>query len=542
VLIDGRTVYSSLFNGVYWNRIDTLLHDIERIEVIRGPGGSLWGTNAAKGIVNIVTRSSLDTSGGYLSVGGGDGRYGHGLEGRYGLAGESRGIRFYAKQYELDRGTYPDVEEQSAAGVFVAGKTAYDGQTMGQGGFRSDFSLGSETRMTFQGDIYRGEEEFETVTRLPLSAHQDDIDSEGGNLLGRIDHSFNDESSIKLQLYYDYTAHQNATFEDRRNIFDIDFQHNLFWTQHELVWGLGYRQTENRTSHDGGTYTFALDPEERSDSLLSFFIQDEFIFLEEQARFIIGSKYEYNDYTGSEWQPSMKLLYAPDSRQNFRFSVSRAVVVPSRALNDAYLDLNSFSSQCEEMGGESHETLGCIRSINDRDADSTNILSWEGGYRHQLQENWFFDGVLFYDDYREANSESELLESIWGFEGLVQYHGKPFHGELSYTYHQGESAPEAGEKDVAGQIPRHSVKGRIYYSFFEDFDLDVLATYVDGVVDLSSVFKVDLRLAWHPKEDMELSLKVNNLIGDDHVEGNWDILKANTLEEREFIARLSYRF
>ncbi|MRR07522.1 MAG: TonB-dependent receptor, partial [Deltaproteobacteria bacterium] len=305
VLMDGRTVFTPLFSGVYWDVQDTMLEDIDRIEVVRGPGAALWGANAFNGVINIITKHSQETQGGLLSAGGGTEERGFGGARFGGRVGDDTYYRLYAKYFSRD------------AGVDASGDRGEDDWSVLRGGFRVDSDLSANDSVTVQGDIYRGKEgETYTIPLLipPFSRTFDwDTDIAGSNILSRWTRTLSDTADMTLQLYYDRTERDMAIIGEDRDTIDVDFQNRFkCGSRHEIVWGWGYR-----FSHESITNKVAITfaPNRRSDNLYSFFAQDDISLIEDRLRLVLGSRFEHNEFTGWEIQPNIRLIWTPDYRQ-----------------------------------------------------------------------------------------------------------------------------------------------------------------------------------------------------------------------------------
>ena len=323
VLMDGRTIYTPLYGGVEWNVQDYLLEDIDRIEVISGPGGTLWGANAVNGVINITSKSAADTQGLYLEAGGGSElqdftgvRYG-------GTLASNVYFRVYGKYFDRNSET------------FTNGNTASDSWAMGQGGFRVDAGGTPQNHLTLQGDFYSQGEDDGSIGHEKAS---------GGNMLGRWSHVFSGDSDMSLQMYYDrtylsqpfasspaappyYTGFPAASLTDALDTYDLDFQHRFrLGERNDIVWGLGYRFT-HEVDEDISVVRFS--PPVLDQNLYSGFAQDE-IMLQERLFLTLGSKLEHNDYTGWEVEPSARLQWNFTSKQMVWAAVSRAVRTPSR--------------------------------------------------------------------------------------------------------------------------------------------------------------------------------------------------------------------
>src|SRR5437773_3485433 len=329
VLIDGRSVYSPLFAGVYWDVQDVILNDIDRIEVIRGPGATLWGANAVNGVINIITKSAQATQGSYASLRGGNedravatGRFGWKTKGDV-------AIRTYAKYSDRDAEFHQNGDD-------------FDDWHLGLAGFRADADRGERNHLTLQGDLYAGKagerEAITTYTSPFIQSVERDADLSGGHLLGLWNHRLKEGSDTTLQLYYDRTHRDLAAFTEDRDTYDVEFRHSLrIASRHELLWGAGYRLTSGATE---SVPTLQIVPHNRTDDVLSGFVQDEFRIVPSKWTLTVGSKFEHNDYSGFNSQPNLRLVFSPSSKQVFWSAASRALRVPSRIETD--LSLTAF--------------------------------------------------------------------------------------------------------------------------------------------------------------------------------------------------------
>ena len=321
VLIDGRSVYTPLYSGVFWDQQDYLLADLDRIEVISGPGGTLWGANAVNGVINITTKDAKDTQGVYVEGGGGS--YLRDFGGaRYGGTLSSNVIfRVYGK--------YFDRSDE----VVSNGNDASDSWRMARGGFRIDDEASDQNHLTLQGDFYNGDEDVATGG----SAHVN-----GNNVLGRWSHTFSEDSDLSLQMYFDrthladpipaytigaITLARAGILTDDLDTYDLDFQHHFHvGSWNNIIWGLGYRFTHEE---DINAPAIAFLPPTLDQNLYSGFVQDE-IKIRENLLFTLGTKLEHNDYTGFEVEPDARLQWNITPKQMLWAAISRAVRTPSR--------------------------------------------------------------------------------------------------------------------------------------------------------------------------------------------------------------------
>src|SRR5437879_4231967 len=290
VLIDGRSVYTPLFSGVYWNVQDVMLEDVDRIEVIRGPGATLWGANAVDGVINVITKKAKATQSAVVTAGAGtDERAAGGV--RYGgKLGDNTYYRAYTKYFDWGPSAYP------------SGMTAHDGWDALRGGFRADWTPAGANSLTLQGDVYRTRFD-ETLTVASLSAPYSNTfpnngKYSGGNILGRWNHT-SEGSSMSLQMYYDNTTiTDHSLFGDHQNILDLDFQHGFHvGDSQQFVWGLGYRSIHDKND---ASFTVSLQPNQVTLNQFSTFLQDEISLVDNRLQFTRGSKFEHNKFTGFE--------------------------------------------------------------------------------------------------------------------------------------------------------------------------------------------------------------------------------------------------
>jgi iron complex outermembrane receptor protein len=553
VLFDGRTVYSPLFSGVFWDRQDTLLEDIDRIEVIRGSGATLWGANAVNGIINIITKNAGETVGGLVTAGGGTEERGFGSV-RYGLnLGEVTHLRLFAKY--LDRAPFAD----------GAGREAADSWHAVRGGFRLDSEPSEKDTLTVQGDIYDGRVGETYTTPLLAPPYSRTFDSRssnfGADILSRWKHVFSDSSDMSLQLYYDRTEQSMAILGEKRDTLDIDFQHRFeLGERQELIWGAGYRFTHDNLTE---TATTSMQPASLGQHLFSAFVQDSITIVRERLRLILGSKFEHNDWTGFEVQPNARLLFTPNERHTIWGAVSRAVRTPSRTENHILFSQLTIPPQNQSPVPVLVQLKGSDTHI------SEEVLAYEVGYRSKPHPRFSLDIAAFYNIYHHLNSISSTgatsfepspvphinqvfvignglnaetygveLASVWSVLDWWCLHA-------AYTWMDINTHGGASISVQAEPIPHHQVSLRSQTDLGRDVDFDLWLRYVESIpsIKIGGYVTLDARLAWRPVRNLELSLAGQNLMHDSRLEFRPEII--NTLPTgagRSFYGKITWSF
>jgi iron complex outermembrane recepter protein len=548
VLIDGRSVYTPLFAGVYWDVQDVVLEDVDRIEVIRGPGGTLWGANAVNGVINIITKSAKDTQGVLVSGGAGTEETGF-TTARYGAEiAPHTYARVYTKYFERDS------FESTRAGN--QGHDASDNWWQGRGGFRVDWDPGDADALTVQGDVYGGDSDsFSGQAAPPPDFAVSGPESPGvigGNVLARWTHRLAGGSETQLQGYFDRTDRDSRppTIDEHRNAADLDFQHRIqLWKNHDVVWGLGYRAVWDDLP---GSFSLSFDPQKRTVHLFSGFVQDEMAFFDDRLRLTLGTKLEHNSYSGVEVQPNARALLKISDNQSLWGAISRAVRTPSRSENDiritsAVIPAGTPGTPCETS------PLPCyVTFFGDHGFNAEKLIAFELGYRAQVRENLSFDVTGFYNLYdglrtvvpdpSRAFVETDpapihsviplfvangLEADTWGFEAVADWRPLDFWTLRSgYTYFDMDlnfSATSQGDP-VSGFAKGSSPKNRVFVRSLLDlphnFELDTNVSWVDNLQSLGvgDYATLDLRVGWRPTDAIELSLVGQNLLEDSHQE------------------------
>lgn len=544
VLIDGRSVYSPLFSGVYWDLQDVILDDINRIEVIRGPGATLWGANAVNGVINIITKHSKNTQGFLVTTTAGkeekiisEVRYG-------GTISENAHYRAYVKYFERDSTKTLDG---------LDGGNTWD---KFRGGFRTDFSPSDNDSFTIQGDAYTGDANL-TLTVPVLDPpyeepRKDVLETEGQNVLSRWQHRFADNNETTLQVYYDRYKQPYSIFSQEIETYDLDFQHSIdFGNLHSVVWGTSYRRMEDNLE---GSELLSFSPESRSLNLASAFVQDKITLIEDTLATTVGVKVEHNDFTGVETQPSVRLGWTATERQFVWAGVSKAVKLPSRAENDVSVVVaNAYP--------------GYIRWEGNNDIHSEEVVAYELGYRANVSPTLTFDIATYYNDYTELRtntigeptSEGTVLslpfenggeaEGI-GFEFSANW--KPIsnwtlgagYSHLNLSVKTRETTIGDLAESFEGLSPENSfnlssilylnnnIQFSNYLYFVENLPADAIPSYT----------RFDTRLAWSPFETVEFSVVGQNLFDSEHQEFSGPLQGAANTIPRSFFGKVSLRF
>lgn len=527
VLIDGRAVYSPLFAGTYWEVQDYVLEDIDRIEVIRGPGGPLWGANAMNGIINIITKRASETQG--TLVHAGVGSLDHGLGSlRYGGRRGHLHYRAYAKLRVRGPAFHPDGRD-------------FDTTRFGQAGFRADYEPEGGNAVTVQGDVYAGRiGERDVITDLspPANRNVDDKTAvSGGNVLVRWDRALGARSRWRLQAYYDTTGRDEPSFQERRHTGDVDFHVLTRLSRQRVAWGFGYRASAGFTS---SVPTLRFEPEDRTDHIFTGFVEDEISLSPDRLRLTLGAKLERNNYSGFELQPSARLSWAVSSRQHAIVSVARAVRTPSRVERD--LRLYSLLNPAIPL---------FVRLDPNGDFEPESQVAYEAGYRVRAAPNLFVTASAFYnmlDDILSTEPRPTEVEStppppraVLPLRFANGLHGNSHGLELtadfrpaawwrwtgSYSLLRMQLTRDPGSIDVSqemrgeGLSPRHQVQLQSSLDLPHSIHFDWLFRYVSELPApprVPAYATSDVRVAWLAHPHVELALVGQGLHEPHHLE------------------------
>ncbi|WP_459923158.1 TonB-dependent receptor plug domain-containing protein [Desulfatiferula olefinivorans] len=534
VLMDGRTLYLPLFSGVFWESQDYMLEDIERIEVIRGPGASLWGANAVNGVINIITRSAEDTTGTLLTAGAGDYEKGF-ARARFGAALGDRGhARFYASGFARD--------EMADAN----GRDLEDPWKKYQAGFRTDTALNDRSDLTVQGDCYRGDlDELSSIPSLsPPYTYTVDAENEisGFNLLSRLTHRFSGGGDVGIQLYFDTTRKEEGGVDMADDIVDVEAQFRLPPVgRHDLVWGLGYRHYEDDI--DFQSMGIAFSTQRHKDSLYSAFVQDT-VTVHEGLQMILGSRFEHNEYSGFEIQPNARVLWQAAESHVLWAALSRAVRTPSRGDTDIRYTQAVIPPSLPDQPLPSAVTVWGLDSV-----DSENLTAFELGHRITSFDRFSLDSTVFYYRYTDLTTNAagdpiprlgdtpphviqplyvgnDMDASTVGFEVTANIQPLDFlRVQASYAFIDldFDITKDAGtiySTYSSDETPRHQASVRILTDLPWDLECDIWLRCVDEIKNglIDGYTEMDLRLGWNPSRHLELSLCGRNLLHKSHAE------------------------
>jgi iron complex outermembrane receptor protein len=560
VLIDSRAVYMPSFSGVYWDQIDVPLEDIERIEIIRGPGGAVWGANAMNGVINIITTHSKATQGGLIAANAGmtdkaGSTQGAGLAQYGGKAGNLGFWRAF--------GGYSNTDSSRSQ----SGASASDGWHAFHGGFRTDLETSPRDSVMVQGDLYQTAEGQELTTvlqnELPtIATFHDPIAVHSGDLQARWAHTLQNGSEMTLNIYYNHVNRVDEMITEDTDTFDIDFQHHFTLnSRNDVVWGIGYRITGDSMTNG---YDTVWSPPQRTSSLYSGFVQDE-IKLAESLRFTLGTKLENNGYSGFEYEPSARLAWVPTASQTLWLSGSQAIRQPDRQDVDLQYQIGIVPA--------AGNSFGVIEYINNGGILAEQLRDFEGGYRKQINKRLSLDVAAFRGYYSrlETTAPGDPYNVETAGQSYVVYpqdlgngaHGRTYGGEMFAAWdvnrrwrlspgfdlihmsvtdnpYSRNSSAEA----IPGDTPKHQVHLRSSVVLGSTLDWDTTVNFVGSLRDqhAPAYTRLDTQLRWRIRKCVELDLTGQNLLRARHTEFSDGYEVNYTQVQRSFGGRIAWRF
>ena len=559
VLIDGRTVYSPDFGGVEWDEQDVPLEDIDHIEVIRGPGGTVWGADAVNGVISISTKSAKATQGGLVTASGGSQQAAGGLAQYGGSLGGDGAYRIFGKYSNIGSNEFPN------------GRGASDGWHMLHGGFRADWTLSPRDALTVQGDILEtdGSESLTTLVSNALQLGEQTLASRssvaGADVLGRWTHTFSNGSDVSAQSYYNRDDRTLWGIHDILNTVDLDVRHHWkLGTRHDIVWGGGYRFTKDSSTPG---YAITLLPLYPTDDLSNVFFQDE-IALGDSVSLTVGSKLEHNSYTGFEYEPSAQLVWSATGRQTLWLSGARAVRQPARL--DGALNIDYGTLPLPHGGFE------LLQVVSNTHLKAEELRDLETGYRAQWNSRISLDAAAFFSFYYSLRTQVPGIP-YWNPDPSAPYlvipiregnqgSGHGYGGEIfanwevtprwrispgySLLFTNAQLSPGSRDPTLAVQAassPRNQFQLRSLWNVSRHLEWDTNLGYVGELPDAGAGFtpsytRLDTRLGWRIGEYAEFSLAGQNLLTPRHLEFHF-VYPLNAAEiERSVSARMTWRF
>jgi iron complex outermembrane recepter protein len=530
VMIDGRTIYSEIFSGVDWEMQDLMKEDIERIEVVRGPGSSIWGANAVNGVVNIVTKQAADSSGTMLAVSTGNlDRFRAAAQ--YGCSFGQTSFRIYSK-----------VRDQSLPGT--GGVALPDTHKQAIAGFRIDSHLNARDKLTVQGDGYVGETHDSEIVPVTLPSFLPGISDVNGHpasfdLQAKWTRSLSDRSEVSLQAFGAKEQRVEEGVDARNSTFDVELQHSFaVGERNAILWGLESRTIQDRIF---GPPTFYFTPVGRTNVLTAGFISDDISLVPDRLQLSVGTKIEKYNFTRWQPEPSIRMAWTPNENQTVWASLGRAVRIPSRFERDIRVDAGALPGP-----------LPILLQVNGNpQATSETLVAYEVGHRMKLGRKISLDTATYYNHYGTLRSTQELapqfeLEPVphllvpleynqlaqgnsLGFESVANFDASSRwrmtasygFGDLDIQSKPGNNSTLNIYRNVPGSLPKHQAQIRSSWDIGRNLQLDIAGYYVDRLPaqSLPSYTTADLRLGWHVTSSLALSANVTNIFNKVH--GEW---------------------
>jgi iron complex outermembrane receptor protein len=537
VMIDQRIVYTATFAGVFWDTLDLPLEDIERIEVIRGPGGAMWGANAVNGVISIFTKKASETRGAVVVAGAGNIQQGFGLAQYGGELHKKADYRAYIKYFNQYHMQDP------------VGQSGADGWHALRSGFRIDSTLSPKDSFILEGDLSLGREgEFgfvlPSVTSPGFVPLAEQINIADGSFVVAWDHEYSLRSSTSVQLSFDRHSRDDPQNPEIRDTLDLDFQHHVAWGERQnIVWGLGYRYTPDKIE---GSLTVSMNPVRRQLKVFDTFLQDEFALVPDKLYLTVGTKFEHNDYTGFELMPDVRLAWIPAKRHMFWAALSRDLRAPSR--NDTNLVLNLGT-------GPSGPPI-LFRLLGNPKFKDEKLVAYQMGYRTTISDRISVDLASYVNDYDrlqttepgtpfpEATPPPAHVVQPLMYQNLMygEAHGleaaanwkvtNPWTISSGYAFETIHMHTNSGSQDtqtaifIEGAAPRHSAQLRSHLVLGEGLESDTSVFFVGhlprqgpfSTLTIPAYTRLDTGITWEPTKEFSLSVFGQNLLQDHHIE------------------------
>lgn len=573
VLIDGRSIYTPLFSGVWWDQQDVMIEDIERIEVIRGPNASLWGANAVNGVINIITKNAKHTLGSLASAHIGSERSGAGL--RYGAKiDEDTFINVYGR-----------ISRYKSQNEPLSNININETDLLNKIGFRYDKQINSNNMFTLKGDVFNGDSSgaattsptfSNTLNPKLVSSYSESFSTRqefiGYNLNGQWEQVQSKNSNTTLKVYWDNHKRDSDLFNSAItvNTFDIDFQHNLLLTSDQrVVWGLGYRR--NMLEATNGV-KFPLSNPNRVDNLFNFFIQDDITLIPSRLKLTLGTRAEHNPSTGVEFEPNARLIWTPNDHQSIWTSISRAVRTPTWVQDNGLFKIFSITPVVNGAITAANPPI-LVTMVERNHVKSENLTAYELGWRGVIKPQLTADATIYYYDYKDGASVSPdvpdfshiaagyILQNAYStnFSNINTYGGEisidwqvmnswKFRG--SYSYFQSHfslsaNAPAGTINEFKNSYPSYQTMLWSQHQLSTNINLDINLRHIskiDTTPKVDAYTALDARIAWNFNPHLELAVVGRNLLHDHHTEFSSDFLSAPTEVPRELFVTAKYKF
>jgi len=523
VQIDRRVVYTPTFGGVYWDIQDVVLPDVERIEVIRGPGTTAWGSNAMNGVINIITKKTTDTQGALVQSGGGNYEQDFNTVRYGGRAGEDLTWRAWGQQFDRNVGW--------SGSEFIP-----DGWRQQRFGFRADWTPTKEDTITLQGDIYNGHDGERYDNTIPTPPFSEEVTDQqhafGGDILFRWSREVDEQTGWQFQSFFDKTRRNLVAWAETRNTYDLDFQYRFSPAEfHQFITGANYRRSQD---FERGGFSFELIPPAYATQWASVFAQDEMTLVEDFSYFTLGCRLEYNSFGKFQVEPTARLLFLPSKRESVWLAVSRAIRNPTRF--DTGIQLRT-----------SGPAPGSFFQFNgDPNFQPENLIAYEIGYRAQPVDSFSWDVCGFINDYHKLGGlgpagtpylippglviipvplANNVRALSYGAELTATWKPRE-HWELFGSYTLFQINATGSEPDpffipqYNGTTPNNQFYLRSSWDFADNWQFDLIGRYVDNLafVDVPHYTEMDLRLAWQASKNLQVSLVGQNLLQGHHLE------------------------
>lgn len=552
VLIDGRTVYTTLFSGVFWDIHDYVLADIDRIEVVRGPGGSIWGSNAVNGVINIITKSAAQTNGAYVSqiFGNQDRSI---TEVRYGgETAKGDNYRVYAKRSVRD-----GLERRT-------GIDNNDGIKQDRAGFRYDISSIKDHKFTISGDVFDGVTD--NYFNL-LNNGRNDKESRGANVVVNWNGKISNKSSFIFNSYFDFDEFDIPVLKRTAKTLDFDFQNFYsFSRDNQFTWGLGYRQNIDDIDENpaGGFIPIHYSHNYRNDEIFSAFIQDKFALIPDELYLTLGSKFEHNNFNGYSYQPNARLAYYPDRKQTIWAAVSRSVRTPTRGESD--ITLNAQNSDL-------------VLNQGNPNYGAEVAYTYEVGYKVKPTTATLFDATLFYNHYNKLRTLEPVdsggnvptaanlglgnsvgfeltgkwqVNNDWRLEGSYEYLKLDLGLRASSRDNQSVLATLASDnlENAEGQSPQSQFKIKSFYNITPSLEFDNILYYVGGLnkgngnsaTGIPSYVRFDTRLDYFFTKNFDITFGIQNAFDQRHTEFKNALYNQKTESGRTYYAKIVWQY